>query len=66
MRKARVGIVGEILVVRDIETQKELGAKKMTSPNLIKDWLRKLEEQKNCEINNVDWDNTTGKGWIAL
>ena len=65
-RKARVGAIGEFIVVRVIETQKELGSKKMTSPKLIKDWLRKLEETKNCEITNVDWDNKTGKHWIAL
>ena len=65
-KKARVGLIGNRIVVRVIETQKELGSKKMTSPTLIKEWMREIEKKKNCEIVNVIWNNTTGKHWIEL
>ena len=73
MKKARVGIAGDEIVVREIETQKELASMKW--PQLkdgndlfvaMKKWFRETEAKKNCVITNIDWDNTTGKGWIAL
>ncbi len=64
-KQARVGLIGEHIVIRDCKTQQEIASTKITSPNL-KDWMRKIEQQKNCKLTNIDWANKTDKHWIYL
>lgn len=67
MRKqVRAGIIGNHIVLRDVATQQEMAFKKITSPTLMKDWMRTIEKQKDCIVNNINWEDKTGKHWIYL